>query len=107
MGLSVTAQCGGSTELRALFVPPRVAVGSAAGDLLAGGCPRALLSRRWRPAQPHSTALNTRALSSLRPLLGLDPHSECMHPSTSSSFSPLSPCDLDWATVPQEPCSDF
>ena len=40
MGLSVTAQCGGSAELRALFVPPRVAVGSAAGDLLAGGCPR-------------------------------------------------------------------
>ena len=39
MGLSVVAQCGGSAELRALFVLPRVAVGSVAGDLLAGGCP--------------------------------------------------------------------
>lgn len=33
------AQCGGSAELRAPFVLPRVAVGSAAGDLPAGGCP--------------------------------------------------------------------
>lgn len=33
------AQCGGSAELRAPFVLPRVAVGSAAGDLPEGGCP--------------------------------------------------------------------
>lgn len=76
MGLSVTTQCGGSAELRALFVPPRVAVGSAAGDLLAGGCPpgppQPALEASPTPLRSpeHTSAFQPQAFAWARPTLG-------------------------------------
>lgn len=66
--------CGGWAELRAPFVRPRVAVGSAAGDLPAVAVPQALRSLcRGSHTRPHSP--DPQCSPSLRPRAG--PTLEC------------------------------
>lgn len=92
------AQCGGPAELRAPFVLPRVAVGSAAGDLLAGGCPTGRPQPALEAAQPMfcPAALDTQVLSCRRAFAPAGPHLECHSPLRWLHLLPLlSPSGLD------------